>query len=69
MLTMPKGAGWKTSMVAQVSMMPMELRVSIMLEGMPDEIDGHDHAFLSIRNPGTDAEIRGVEGAVALIPR
>jgi len=33
---MPKGVGWKTSMVA---------RVSIMLEGMPDEKDGHDHVF------------------------
>jgi len=28
MLTMPKGAGWKASMVARVSMMPVLSRVS-----------------------------------------
>ena len=42
---MPKGARWKTSIVARVSMMSMASRVSIMLEGMPDEMDGHDHVF------------------------
>ena len=45
MLTTPKGAGWKTSMVARMSTMPVVPRVSMMLEGMPDEIGGHDYAF------------------------
>ena len=61
MLTMPKGAGWKT---------PMLSRVSIMLEGMPDEVGGHDHAFYvdvepwrqcrdtrRRRSSGSDAEV------------
>ena len=67
MLTMPKGAGWKISMVTRVSVMSMVSRLSIILEGMPDEMGGHDH-FLSIRNRGADGEIRGVEGAVTPMP-
>jgi len=67
---MPNGAGWKTSMVARVSVMPMVSRVSIMLEGMPDEMDGHDHVFYvdpepwrrcrdtrCRRSSGSDAEV------------
>ena len=42
---MPKGAGWKTPMVARVSVMSMVPRVSIMLEGMPGEMDSHDPVF------------------------
>ena len=42
---MPKGAGWKTSMVAQVSMMSVVSRASIILKGMPGEMGGHDHVF------------------------
>jgi len=37
---MPKGAGWKTSMVSRVLMMSRVLRVSMMPEGMPDEVVG-----------------------------
>ena len=46
MLTMPKGAGWKISMVTRVSVMSMVSRLSIILEGMPDEMGGHDHFFV-----------------------
>ena len=42
MSTTPEGADWKTSMVPRVSMMPMMLRVSVMLIGMPDEMVGLD---------------------------
>ena len=45
MLTMPKGAGWKTSIVARVSVMSMVSWVSRMFEGVLDEKGGHDHVF------------------------
>ena len=41
----PKGAGWKTSMVPCVSMMLMESRVSMTSEGMPDEVSGNAGGF------------------------
>jgi len=39
---MPKGAGWKTPMVPRVSMMSVVSRVSIIPEGMPEEMVGRD---------------------------
>ena len=45
MSTMPKGAGWKTSMVPRVSMISMVSRVSMMLEGVSDEMVGRDLRF------------------------
>jgi len=45
---MPKGAGWKTSMVPRVSVMSMGMsmvsRVSMMLEGMPGKTVGRDRS-------------------------
>jgi len=37
---MPIGAVWKTSIVPRVSIVSMVLRVSTMLEKVPDEMDG-----------------------------
>jgi len=67
---MPKSDFWKTSMVARVSMMSMVPRVYIMPEGIPDEMDGHDHGFYvdpvplrrcrdarCRRSSGSDAEV------------
>jgi len=70
MLTIPKGMGWKTPMVAQVlvmSMVPrvsrMVPRVSRMLEGMPDEMGGHNHVILHPRKRRTRAPVlTGVRG-------
>jgi len=39
---MPKGAGLKTPVVPRVSMMSVVLWVSVMSEGMPDEMFGGD---------------------------
>jgi len=56
--TTPEGAGWKTSMVPRVSMMPVVPRVSVMLERMPDEIAGKSKCASSI---STMPKRRGVE--------
>jgi len=39
-LTILKVAGWKTSMVSRVSIIPIVPRVSMMSEGMRDEMVG-----------------------------
>ena len=41
---MPKGAGWKTPMLPRVSIMPVVSRVSMVSEGMPDEMGGRDRS-------------------------
>jgi len=72
MLTMPKGVGWKTSMLARMSRMPMVSRVSIMLEGKPDEMDGHDHVFYVDPEPWRrcrDARRRWSSGSDAEVVR
>ena len=69
MLTIPKGAGWKTSMVAWVSMMSMVPPVSIMLEGMPGEMGGHDHVVFVDPVPWRRYRDTRREGAVAQMPR
>ena len=50
MLIMPKGAGWKTPMVPRVAVISMVPRVLVMLEGMPDEVVGHDRLVSSLVN-------------------
>ena len=47
-----KGTGWKTPMVPRVSMTSMVSRVPVMLEGMPDEMDGRDREKRSRFNNG-----------------
>ena len=72
MPTMPKGAGWRTSMVPRVSVMvprvsvmSMVSRMSVMLEGIPDEMAGRDRQEKSdcaSRMPATPKR-RGAEDA------
>ena len=83
MLTMTKGAGWKTSIVARVSVMSMVSWVSRMFEGVLDEKGGHDHVFYVDPEPwrrcrgtrrrrsrGSDAEIvREILTRISKAPR
>jgi len=61
--TTPEGVGWKAPMVPRVSMMSMVSRVSVMSEGMPDEMVGLITSMLLL-----ESRISGecTEAAVAL---